>query len=101
MSYLQRLFQFFTVRMHTWHTLNGEGLLDIAIRLLEVVFADITNRKPLTRVISAILRVSSVIVTGLFVANFFVVEDIEDFAKTFEGAMVGLQVSLSITNLGV
>lgn len=79
--------------MHTWHTINGESILEISVRLLGVVFADVVERKFVTQVISTVFRVSSLIVTGLFVANFFFAHDIGEFAKIFEGAMVGLQVS--------
>lgn len=89
---LRRLLQFFSFRMHTWHTINGENVIEISVRLLGVVFADM-ERKFLTQIMSIILRVSSLIVTGLFMANLFFAHNIEEFAKIFEGVMIGLQVS--------
>lgn len=91
---LQRLVQFFTLKMYTWHTVNGEDILEISLRLLGLIFSDVMESTSTTKIFSAILRVVSLNVTGLFVANLFVVDDIGEFAKAFEGAMVALQVSL-------
>lgn len=93
MGFFRRTTHFFAFKMHTWHTLHGEGVLDISVRLLGIVFADINRRTLLIKILSTFFRITTLVATGLFTANFFYAESIGYFAKVFEGAMIGVQVS--------
>lgn len=81
------------MRMHSWFTTNNESVLDVAGLFLKLIFSDLNKRNIFTKILSVIMRISSVIVLGLCITNFFFVHDIEGFAKTFECAMAGTQVS--------
>lgn len=92
MGFFKRAVHFFSFKMHTWHTVHGEGILEISVKLLGLIFADINHRTQLIKILSTCFRVTTIIATGLAFANFFFVDSIGNFAKTFEVTMIGVQV---------
>lgn len=80
--------------MHTWHTVHGESTVEIAVRLLAVVFADFTRPTLFSKILSIfICRITSVVVTCLFLAEIVHAKNIGDVAKVAESVMIGIQVS--------
>lgn len=94
MTFFRRFKDVVTFKMYTWHTVHGESVVGVSVRLLRVVFADFTRPTLFNKVMSLfILRFTSVVVTGLFLVNIFCAKSIGGAARITESLMVGVQVS--------
>lgn len=85
---------YITFKLYTLHTVHGKSVVDISVRSLGMVFADVTRPTLLSKVMSVVIcRFSSIIITGLFMAKALYAENVGDFARVTESVMIGIQVS--------
>lgn len=94
MSVSERLKDYASFKMYTWHTVRGESILDISVRLLGVVFGDFSRPTMLSKVMSIFMcRFTSLVLMVLCMVNISHAETIGDIARVTESTMVCLQVS--------
>lgn len=99
MTFSKRFKDYITFKMYTWHTVHGESMVEVSVRLLGVVFADFSRPSLFQSVMSIFMcRFTSLVITGLFLAKSINATSIGDFAKITESVMVGVQVSHTVSN---
>lgn len=80
--------------MYTWQTVHGENIVDISVKLLAVVFADVTRPTPFNNVMRIfICRFTSLLITFSCLLNSFYAKSIGGIAKVTKILMAGIQVN--------